>query len=356
MEQTPSLSVVLPTYKRPDTLRRTLKCLAEQDLEPEEFEVIVIEDGATEETAAVVEEARQTSMPGITFLQNDENRGPGYTQNRGIRLAKAPIILVLADDIWLVPGALRAHLDCHNENPEPEVAVLGKAIQSPELFSLSVFLKHWDQFGMSRFDNLTELPYYLFWGCNISFKKDYMLEHGMFLEHRGRGGGAAHEDVELGFRLHQHGLKLLYNKDAWGYHYHVYTLDQAVRRYHDRGMNWDEFKQYMPDPECDVSFHVLNRKNAREYFGVLRRPNSLAGANSRISYHLLFHAVRMLVLNRVTVPLFWRPVLYGAEKRPWLAKLMNRQIYRAFLYYYFVKGISDARSYYAGQDKATLTG
>jgi hypothetical protein len=51
--------------------------------------------------------------------------------------------------------------------------------------------------------------------------------------------------------------------------------------------------------------------------------------------------------NAVTVRYFWRPLFDLAEKSQPLAMLMNRQVYRVFLYYYFLKGIRDGRPVYA---------
>jgi GT2 family glycosyltransferase len=79
-----------------------------------------------------------------------------------------------------------------------------------------------------------------------------MMRYGMFLEHKGRAGAAAHEDLELGYRLAEKGMRLLYAKDALGYHYHVSTLDQTIRRWYERGMNYSEFRVFANHPRLTV--------------------------------------------------------------------------------------------------------
>ncbi len=236
MPTEPKISVVVATFKRAPILARTLDHIVKQQYDPAAFEVIVVDDGSEDGTDAVVHAAAASAPVAIHYLSH-ENRGPGYTQNRGIRAARGEIVLLLADDIFLTPGALEAHMRRHDSYPDPRVAVLGNAVQSPELDGTG-FLRRWDAFGMNRFDHLEELPYFLFWAFNLSFKREFMLSHGMFREALGRGGPPAHEDTELGYRLHRRGMVLLFAKEALGYHYHPSTLRQAARRYYERGLNY----------------------------------------------------------------------------------------------------------------------
>src|SRR5216684_4744505 len=105
----PKLSVVMATYNRAETLRETLRHLAEQELDPADYEVIVVDDGSPDDTRAVVEEWVPRAPFRLTYLHH-ENHGPGYTQNRGLEVAQAPLVLLMADDILMSPPALPAHL------------------------------------------------------------------------------------------------------------------------------------------------------------------------------------------------------------------------------------------------------
>ena len=186
MTGAPAISVVVATYNREETLRETLAHLAAQSIPPGQFEVIVIDDGSTDGTRAAVEEEMAADRFPLKYLQH-ANRGPGYTQNRGIREARAAIVLLIADDIFLAPGALAAHLAIHAGNPAECVAVLGRVLQSPKL-THSVFLSRWDPWRLGNLPDGKALPYTMFWACNMSFKRDFMLRHGMF---RDEGGAPA---------------------------------------------------------------------------------------------------------------------------------------------------------------------
>lgn len=335
----PRLSVVMATYGRAETLRRVLNHLDKQELEASEYDVIVISDKSPDHTADVCRDMAEKVSYELHYLENDRNRGPGFSQNRGIRLARGGIILLMADDILQSPGSLKEQLDFHREHPEIGAAALGRVIQAPELATMSVFLRYWNPFRFDDLEGMTILPTYKFAALNLSIKRPFITEHGMFREDLGRFGPAAMEDMEVGYRLKPHGLMLYYLPEAWAHHYHVYTLDQAVARWRERGLNFDQFREVMPDPEVTVSHHDLRWKTFREYAGVLRRPNLLKGREKYFAWHLLREVVRRLVLNGITAPLVWRPILDRAEKWPWLADHMHTQIYRAYLYYQFRRGV-----------------
>jgi glycosyltransferase involved in cell wall biosynthesis len=331
------VSVVMATYNRAEILPDTLAHLVAQDLDPKHFELVVVDDGSSDATRGVMEGAIASLPFKATYLHHP-NQGPGYTQNRGIRAARAPLVLLIADDILLAPGALRRHLATHREHPEPEAAVLGRILQSPRL-THSVFLRTWDPFGFERLRGIRELPYYMFWACNISFKRAFMLDHGMFRAQRGRAGAAAHEDAELGYRLHRHGLRILYSEAALGYHHHIETLEGAMRRAYQRGLNWDEFRALVPEPEIAVRYHVFRRDTVRDHLRALRPPHRRhLFAADRSPLMPIKYLLRSIVFNGIAVRRFWLPVLREAERRPMLARGMHRIFYRGVIAHEFARG------------------
>ena len=136
-----------------------------------------------------------------------------------------------------------------------------------------------------------------------------------------------------------------YLRDALGYHYHPYTIESGSKRWYQRGLNYGEFRKHMP-PAMDVYHHVLNRHTFRDYARVLREENTFKGLEARLRYHLVREVLRRTLLNRFTAVLIWRPFFAGAEKYKWLERLATRQTYRAFFYYNFLRGVSDAQSRY----------
>ena len=93
------LSVVIPTFNRATKLRRALLSLAAQATAPGTFEIIVVDDGSEDETAAVVEQARpelheRTPLRYVPV----EHGGPAAARNAGIQQAQSPAILFTDDD------------------------------------------------------------------------------------------------------------------------------------------------------------------------------------------------------------------------------------------------------------------
>lgn len=335
------LSVVLATYNRAETLRETLRHLAAQTLDPSSFEVIVVDDGSPDHTRQVVKEFRTSAPFEMSYLHH-ENHGPGYTQNQGLRVARAPIVLLMADDIFMAPATLQAHLDAHDVHPETTAAILGRVVQSPRL-NQSVFLRTWDSFRFSDFTGLQELPYYRFWACNISIKRDFVLQQGLFREHRGRAGAAAHEDPELGYRLHQAGLRIYLRGEALGHHYHVVTLEEACVRNYQQGLNFDEFRALAPAPEIPVAYHVIRWKTLPDYWRTWSGPGRRhLSASDRNPIVLMGRcAIRALAFNGLTVRCLWRPLMERAEHDPWIARRMRSAFYRGVLSHYFFRGCRD---------------
>ena len=104
------ISVVVPTYKRPDMLRRCLDALLAQDLAPERYEIIVCDDGPDAATAHLVGEyAAKTKRrgPPIRYIAVTDTQGPAGARNCGWRRARAQVIGFTDDDTIADAGWLR---------------------------------------------------------------------------------------------------------------------------------------------------------------------------------------------------------------------------------------------------------
>jgi glycosyltransferase involved in cell wall biosynthesis len=97
--EAPELSIIIPAYNEearlPRTLTRIQDYLAAQDFSAE---IIVVDDGSTDGTAAVTEEwcARQ---PSLQLLRNERNRGKGFSVRRGILGARGRMALFTDADL-----------------------------------------------------------------------------------------------------------------------------------------------------------------------------------------------------------------------------------------------------------------
>ncbi len=223
------VSVLIPTYNRLPTLRRTLGYLFAQQGAPE-MEIIVADDGSTDGTASALH-ALQGDAPLMLRVLAQANRGPAVARNRMLQQAQGELVLFLGDDIFAEPDLVATHLRCHDQNPQPSVAVLGQTAFSPEMPTTS--LRHYIersglQFAYQLIQDPANAPYSCFYTSNLSLKRDYLLENGLFDEDF---PCAAYEDIELGYRLQkEHGLRIVYEPQARAHHYHPVGIQQLKGR------------------------------------------------------------------------------------------------------------------------------
>jgi glycosyltransferase involved in cell wall biosynthesis len=89
----PTVSVVIPAYNASAWIAETLQSVAAQDFT--DFETIVVDDGSTDDTAAVV-----ARFPQVRYIHK-RNGGQGSARNAGIRASRGGAIALLdADDLW----------------------------------------------------------------------------------------------------------------------------------------------------------------------------------------------------------------------------------------------------------------
>jgi glycosyltransferase involved in cell wall biosynthesis len=100
-EETPLISVIVPARDAAATLGRTLDALKRQDVDGA-FEVIVVDDGSSDGTFVLATHAD----PPVRVVRNDLTEGPGAARNRGVAIARAPILAFTDADCFPTPGWL----------------------------------------------------------------------------------------------------------------------------------------------------------------------------------------------------------------------------------------------------------
>jgi glycosyltransferase involved in cell wall biosynthesis len=98
----PRVSVIVPTYNRAADLRRCLDSLVGQTFK--DFEVLVCDDGSTDNTAVVVAPYKDALK--LTYHWDENFGGPARPRNTGLRLARGNYVAFLDSDDWWAPRKL----------------------------------------------------------------------------------------------------------------------------------------------------------------------------------------------------------------------------------------------------------
>ncbi len=197
------VSVVVPTRNRSGMLEELLDSLAAQSLDPGRFEVIVVDNGSTDETAALLER-KQAEVPYTLRVHHQQNAGPGTARNRGWQLASAPLVAFTDDDCRATPGWLEALVEAAGRHPD--AIVQGRTQMPPAAVD-----------KVTPFSRVLEItgpgPYYA--TCNILYPRELLDRLGGFDESFSE---PTSEDTDLGWRARAEGADYAFVDDAVIHH------------------------------------------------------------------------------------------------------------------------------------------
>ena len=210
------VSVIIPNYNRKKALLKTLKSLAGQTLPVAYFEVIVVDDGSTDETRPAVQAIHFPFE--FKFVEQD-NQGPGAARNLGASLANYDCLVFLDADMIPVSTLLEVYLNASKDFPE--TIFFGRQLPWAEAFT-SPFEQ---VFNYVSFQDpgpkSLQPPFYYFASGNFAIHREQLKELNGFDE-----ALIMTEDTDLAYRAHLAGISIAYLPDAVGYHNHSKTLNQ----------------------------------------------------------------------------------------------------------------------------------
>lgn len=256
-------SVVIPTYNRLDMLVRVLDAL-ERQIDAPPFEVIVINDGSTDDTERAMAQRR-----GITF-RTQPNGGPGRARNHGVTLATGKFVIFIGDDTVPEPRFLAEHARVHRESgDDPLVACLGYT-GWPKSERVTAFMDYINdyglQFGYKLIRHGDVVPFNFFYTSNISIDREVLAAHPFDTTFP----SAAWEDIELAYRLDAKGLKIRYNEQAVTRHYHPMTIDSFSRRQYTVGKSGAIFYRKHPELGHFLGVHELETRALADEPGIAK--------------------------------------------------------------------------------------
>lgn len=228
MTQPLFLSVIMPARNGTNVLPQALDALTASDLPRDQWELIIVDDASTDDTAAIA--ARYADavirIPGRAH-------GPAYARNRGAELARGDVLVFFDADVVVHSDTLSRFAQLLETRPDVG-GVFGSYDDRPPAPGL-----------MSQYRNL--IHHYThqqnageastFWAGAGAIRRSIFLDAGMYDEwHFAR---PQIEDIELGSRIVQMGHRLILQPDIQVTHLKHWTLANVVRTdLRDRGIPW----------------------------------------------------------------------------------------------------------------------
>ena len=185
------LSVIIPTFKRRETLSICLKHLAPeiQSLSPDLFEVIVTDDAFDNDPR----DSLSRDYPWVILHHRGPQKGPASNRNSGAKSARGEWLIFLDDDCLPQPSFLSAYMEAIHKNPDHFVFEGSTLAERPRI----------------RLDEeapINDRGGYL-WSCNFLIKRNLFLELGGFCE---LYPYACMEDVDFREQLKKRDVKFLF--------------------------------------------------------------------------------------------------------------------------------------------------
>ena len=222
-----ALSVIIPTYRRPRLLCEALEALNQQTYPASQYEVLVADDGSQDGTLSALQQQASLMRP-RTVVLSCTHRGPAAARNQGIAAAQGEILLFLDDDVIATPTLLAEHMGIHEKSSE--IAVLGMVewFSTPPPTAFMRFLApRGPLFHYHTIRDFRAASFKHFYALNISLERSWFTSIRFDEE---SFPFAALEDSELGYRLFQKGLRIVFHPKALAYHRHTYTPEEFWRR------------------------------------------------------------------------------------------------------------------------------
>ena len=210
------VSIVIPTYRRPDALEATLDRLLKLDYPAEHLEVIVVDDGADAETQRLVERFA-AERPSFRYVAQQQ-QGAAAARNHGAREASGDVLIFLDDDMLVEPDHVREHLatrarfgDCLVNGHWEFSAEALEAMAGSPFGEFRIWVENWVKEGIPKtpLEGSAVQPTDVT-AANLSIRRGTFWELGGFDENFPFAGC---EDQDFSYRAEQAGHPFVYNED-----------------------------------------------------------------------------------------------------------------------------------------------
>ncbi len=270
-QQKIEISVVIASYNRASWLQKCLFSLVTQDYNPDNFEIIIVNDGSTDNTEEVLRNFQKNTLLQVKIISH-ENCGVSASRNRGIEEARGEIIAFTDDDCVVPPQWLSQISKQFSLADNKKTAGIGGPLTSlctNENSFVGDFVKYLDEFNyipvlgkimikpvhVSKLLGNEVIPYLR--TANAAFKKTCLEEIGMFdIAFHCPGG----EDPDICYRLLAKGYRFIFDKDLIVEHHtraNFSSYFHSLRNYVTGDFKKNQKKHIYKNPVIQRSYSYL---------------------------------------------------------------------------------------------------
>jgi glycosyltransferase involved in cell wall biosynthesis len=207
-------SVIVPVYNGAATITHCLNAIAQQSISAECYEIIVVDDGSTDNTGTVVAQWRQRHPHLCCQQLSQPNAGPAAARNQGAQVAQAPLLLFTDADCRPCSSWVETLVNVFAADPTVS-AVMGTYTSDQSAPAARFAQLEFEEryVGMQAHATIDVVATY-----SAAFRRDVFLKAEGFDTSFPK---ANNEDVEFSYRLSQQGHRMVFAPAARVNHPHV---------------------------------------------------------------------------------------------------------------------------------------
>ena len=235
----------MPTRNRAGLLARLLPSWAEQ-LTQAPYEVIVADNGSTDQTAPTVREA-SGRWPHVRVIV-EPRPGGARARHAGAVAAQSPLLIFMDDDMRADPSLVAEHMRAHEESPGG--VVLGNIVSAPGRHPFDRMMAYiYD--GPKKSLAGREPTAQDYWSGNVSLPRDLYFRLGGYSDALAelRCG----EDMEFGLRLAAAGVKMRFMQKALTHHHFTERFGARLNRAYRVGVVCAYLKELYPGLDISLA-------------------------------------------------------------------------------------------------------
>ena len=263
----PLISIVIPTYSRPDQLRNCLTAFTRVDYPRDRWELIIVDDGSIAPLDAIVEPFH--NQIDLTLVRQ-LHLGPAVARNKGAAQARGQYVAFTDDDCAPLPNWLLSLSKAMADHPGSAIGGSTVSTSADDPYSTaSQLLTDY----IYEFNERNEVPERFFASNNLAFPTTEFLAMGGF---NNEFPIAAAEDRELCHRWLAGGKALVYASEAIVEHSPTGGMHEYCRRH----FNYGRGAYYFHRLKSNGTGWPLNRTSLQFYWNLLKYPlNQRCGHN-----------------------------------------------------------------------------